>query len=206
MRIYDDRYERDRLRLHVALRFIQLEARTRTIRLWTGLSDDRIRKLYRSYLTGPLASAALTRHRGKSPQRIALFLRSARVRQEAALLASLLRLLGALPQRLPAAPAVALPSLKRAPLLCQAYESYRALLPRPLLGFEHAVFLLSALMRAEELICARCEHCQALVVLDRWSLQPARCEPCILDTHADPSGTPGLAPIAQAASLAAAAH
>ena len=30
--------------------FIRHEARTHTIRAWTGLSDDRIRKLYRSYL------------------------------------------------------------------------------------------------------------------------------------------------------------
>ena len=45
MRIHDDRYTRERLRFHVALRFIRLEARTHTIRQWTGLSDDRIRKI-----------------------------------------------------------------------------------------------------------------------------------------------------------------
>ena len=50
MRISDDRYSRDRLRLDLALRFIHLEARTHTIRAWTGLTDDRIRKLYRTYL------------------------------------------------------------------------------------------------------------------------------------------------------------
>ena len=50
MRITDDRYTRDRLRLDLALRLIGHEARTRTIRSWTGLTDDRIRKLYRSYV------------------------------------------------------------------------------------------------------------------------------------------------------------
>jgi len=50
MRISDDRYSRDRQRLDLALRFIHHEARTRTIRVWTGLTDDRIRKLYRSYV------------------------------------------------------------------------------------------------------------------------------------------------------------
>ena len=49
MRISDDRYSRDRVRLDLALRFIRHEARTQTIRAWTGLTDDRIRKLYRSY-------------------------------------------------------------------------------------------------------------------------------------------------------------
>ena len=50
MRISDDRYTRDRLRFDLALRMIHHEARTCTIRTWTGLTDDRIRKLYRTYL------------------------------------------------------------------------------------------------------------------------------------------------------------
>jgi hypothetical protein len=42
MRISEDRYSRERLCLQVALRFLEHEARTQTIRAWTGLSDDRI--------------------------------------------------------------------------------------------------------------------------------------------------------------------
>ncbi|MGO8854603.1 MAG: hypothetical protein ACLQO1_02655 [Steroidobacteraceae bacterium] len=45
MRVSDDRYTRDRQRLDLALRLIHHEARTFTIRQWTGLSDDRIRKV-----------------------------------------------------------------------------------------------------------------------------------------------------------------
>jgi hypothetical protein len=45
MRVSDDRYTRDRLRLDLAQRLIHHEARTFTIRQWTGLSDDRIRKV-----------------------------------------------------------------------------------------------------------------------------------------------------------------
>jgi hypothetical protein len=190
MRIYEDRYTRERLRFHVALRFIRLEARTQTIRHWTGLTDDRIRKLYRSYLAH--CGQSLARHRGKSPQRVAAFLRSTRLRQESSLLASLFRLLGALPALPPAAPLPALttptgqpgaaaavrPSLQRAQLLCEAYELYRALLGRPALGFEHAVFLLQALLQAEEIMAAPCPDCQALVVMDRWALHPVRCAPC----------------------------
>ncbi len=41
MRISDDRYSRERLCLDLALRF-RHEARTQTIRAWTGLTDDRI--------------------------------------------------------------------------------------------------------------------------------------------------------------------
>jgi hypothetical protein len=215
MRIYDHRYDRERLRFEIALRFIRLEARTHTIRLWTGLTDDRIRKLYRSYLLDR-DQPPLPRHRGRSPQQVRVFLRSARLRQETGLLAGLCRLLGVLPERAdaarapavagpavtaatattaPTAFALALPSLARAQLLCQAYEVYRALVGRPLLTFEHAVFLLSTLVRAEELVCNRCRDCHAVVVVDRWSLRPARCEVCGAEAgtaSADPMPTSQL--------------
>ena len=74
MRVSDDRYTRDRERLDLALRLIRHEARTYTIRQWTGLSDDRIRKLYRSYCTD-LQSAEVLRHRGKSPRQAAYALK-----------------------------------------------------------------------------------------------------------------------------------
>ena len=45
MRVSDDRYSRDLHRMDLARRMIRLEARTFTIRQWTGLSDDRIRKV-----------------------------------------------------------------------------------------------------------------------------------------------------------------
>jgi hypothetical protein len=45
MRISEDRHSRDRLSLDLALKFLRYEARTQTIRTWTGLSDDRVRKL-----------------------------------------------------------------------------------------------------------------------------------------------------------------
>jgi hypothetical protein len=65
MRISDDRYSRERLCLQVALRFLEHEARTQTIRAWTGLSDDRIRKLLvfassDSKLTGRSMSRCVT--------------------------------------------------------------------------------------------------------------------------------------------------
>lgn len=176
MRIYDDRYNRERLRFHVALRFIRLEARTQTIRRWTGLTDDRIRKLYRSYLAD--GAHPLARHRGKSPHRAAVFLRSPRARRETAWLASLCRLTGALPERRAAQGSLALPSLRRAELLCQAYETYRALVGDALLTFEHAVFLLNTLSQGAELACGHCRDCRALVVIDRWALPPALCAQC----------------------------
>jgi hypothetical protein len=180
MRIHDDRYTHERLRFHVALRFIRLEARTRTIRQWTGLSDDRIRKLHRSYLAH--SGSAVPRHRGKSPRRISAFLRSARLREESSLLASLYRLLGAVPDTpRPARGA----SLQQAQRLCDAYEMYRALIVTPALGFEHAVFLLEALSEQAELTCVPCPDCRALMVMDRWGLYAPRCAPCVLEAGGD---------------------
>ena len=185
MRISDDRYSRDRLRFDIALQFIRHEARTHTIRAWTGLSDDRIRKLYRSYLCD-CRGAPLTRHRGKSPQQVAYFMRTGRARQEAALLASLCRLLGALP--FGPAPELerSLPCLARGELLCQAYEAYRGLIPEGMISFEHAVFLVTTLVRGDELILGGCRDCSAVLIVDRWSLRAPRCPLCAAD-HAQVS-------------------
>ena len=181
MRIHDHRYNRDQRRHEVALRFIQHEARTHTIRAWTGLTDDRIRKLYRSYIRGSVApepTRAPVRHRGKSPQQPAFFTRSARARHESAALASLCRMTGALPRTL-GAQAVRDPiGLGRGELLCQAYEIYRARFATPLLSFEHAVFLLQALCRHDELVLGACRDCGAVLVTDRWSVRTPRCIVC----------------------------
>jgi hypothetical protein len=198
MRISDDRYSRDRQRFDIALQFIQHEARTHTIRAWTGLSDDRIRKLYRSYLC-ECQGTPLTRHRGKSPQLVAFFMRSARARQEAALLASLCCLLGALPPAATPELARSLPGLARGELLCQAYVAYRALIPDGLISFEHAVFLLTTLVRGDELVLGGCRDCGAALLVDRWSLRAPRCPLCAAD-HAHSAGAP---PVATATAISA---
>src|SRR6201987_1386226 len=124
MRISDDRYNRERARMELALRFLRHEARTQTIRSWTGLSDDRIRKLYRSYLSQ--ARRQLPRHRGKSPHQTAYFTRSLRLQQETAVLGGVLSLRGVRPGE-PASSPPAVPALTRGELLCQAFEAYRLL-------------------------------------------------------------------------------
>lgn len=185
MRISDDRYSRDRVRLDLALRFIRHEARTQTIRAWTGLTDDRIRKLYRSYFDRA-AGAALPRPRGRSPRRAAFFLRNPRLKQEAALIASLCLLLGALPRRAPRSgpPAVAASSggpaqgVPQGLALCEAYEAYRALIPAARISFEHLIYLFTALHRGDELRLASCAGCGAVVVTERMALKEARCPYC----------------------------
>jgi hypothetical protein len=176
MRISDNRYSRDRSRLDLALRFIRHEARTQTIRAWTGLSDDRIRKLYRSYLNEP--GFAVSRPRGKSPQQCAFFTRTPQQKDESSLLASLCSLLGALPHTAAPVNRQALANLSRGELLCQVFEVYHDLVADPHISFEHLVFLVSALAQGEELILANCEECGALTVGERISFKARRCLHC----------------------------
>jgi hypothetical protein len=176
MLISDDRYSRERLCLQLALRFLEHEARTQTIRAWTGLSDDRIRKLYCSYITR--ARRYVPRHRGKSPHQIAYFTRSLRVQQETAWLASLLSLFGAVPAQPTADATSALPSVARGELLCHAFEVYREMIPSSQISFEHTVFLATALSRGEQLRLGGCAECGSLVVTERFPIRVKRCHQC----------------------------
>jgi hypothetical protein len=183
MRISDDRYSRDRLRLDLALRFIHHEARTHTIRAWTGLTDDRIRKLYRTYLH-EAGGAAVTRHRGKSPRQAAFFTRSLRMRREAAVFASVSSLFGLItPQSI----AQTAPNVARGALLCEAFEAYLALMGESQISFEHAVFLLGALLAGDELRVAHCRDCTSVLVTDRLALRIPVCNECS-DTGRRPGG------------------
>jgi hypothetical protein len=176
MRISDDRYSRDRLRLDLALRFIHHEARTHTIRAWTGLTDDRIRKLYRTYLHEADGSG-VARHRGKSPQQAAFFTRSLRMRREAAVFASVSSLFGLIAP-LAASEAQPAPTVARGALLCEAFEAYRALVGEARISFEHAVFLLGALHTGDELRVAHCRDCRGVLVTDRLALRSPVCNDC----------------------------
>ena len=183
MRISDDRYSRDRSRLDLALQFIRHEARTHTIKTWTGLTDDRIRKLYRTYVADA-SECHVPRHRGKSPSQAAFFMRSPRMRQETALLASMLLLFDVLPAQ-PVSADAPRPdaTVPRGSLLCKAFEAYRELSPRPNISFEHTVFLATALLRGHELRINACRDCGSVVVVDRLVLRTPTCLEC-QQTHA----------------------
>ena len=176
MRISDNRYSRDRLRLDLALRFMRHEARTHTIRKWTGLSDDRIRKLHKAYLSETPGYAS--RHRGKSPGQACFFIRTPRVQQESAVLASLFCLLGVLPSPDPIDNEPPLPGVARGERLCQAFEAYLMLVPASQISFEHAVLLINELLREEEIRLGDCNQCGGLVVVDGLALKDIRCGRC----------------------------
>ncbi len=178
MRVSDDRYTRDRQRLDLALRLIRHEARTFTIRQWTGLSDDRIRKLYRSYVMND-DTDRVQRHRGKSPRQAAFFFRNAELNFQAVQLASLFVVYGLLHgSERGVESSYRVGSLESGTLLCQAYEAYLAFHAPVTISFEHAWFLLLALTRREELGVARCEACGGVRLSDLLAKRRLACGNC----------------------------
>ena len=185
MRVSDDRYTRDRERLDLALRLIRHEARTFTIRQWTGLSDDRIRKLYRSYVLASEMRARCCGIAANRRGRAAFFFRSPELYFQAAQLASLFVLYGLL-----CATALGLESryrvgsLDSGALLCQAYEAYTELHAPVRISFEHAWFLLLALARRDEIGAARCAVCGGVRLKDLLAKRRSACANC------EPPGAP----------------
>ena len=88
MRLTDDRYAAERSQFELALRMIGHEARTRTIRECTALSDDRIRKLYSTYFRDT-GRTQIQRRRGKSPRQVTRFVKNAENQLQATMLVTL---------------------------------------------------------------------------------------------------------------------
>jgi len=175
MRVSDDRYDRDRLRFDLALRMVRHGARTRTICGWTGLTDDRLRKLCRAYPV-PRCPRRNHRLRAKLPHHASCFLRSSMLGFEASTLGSLYYLLGLIPaDARPDGGVVTLHTLRRCETFCDAYEIYLSLYPPARLSFDQAWFLLGALARREGIKLTPCGRCGRLYLTDTACIDFARC-------------------------------
>lgn len=177
MRATDDRYRGEQGRFDLAVRMIGHEARTGTIRYWTGLSDDRIRKLYTSYFK--FNDGAVRRRRGKSPTLVAPLVDSPLRTLESGVLTNLLAINGL----------CAIDGMTRPPLrnnirlghrFCECYETYRGLVANPSFSFEWCWNLLVSIRRGEELGLMRCETCRTCYVYDLLAIPGASCPVCVL--------------------------
>ncbi len=179
MDLENDSYSNERSRNDLALRMIRHEARTCTIRECTGLSDDRIRRLYKSY-AHELSETPVRRHRGKSPRQVTFFVRNTRTQFESSLLASAFAAFGLLQ------PAGTQPSIESDDPLdygrrfCDAYETHQQLLNTQTLSFEHAWFLLRLLNHSGDLRAVRCRHCDSYYLKDKFNLCRHSCPTCRL--------------------------
>jgi Flagellar transcriptional activator (FlhC) len=176
MRITDDRYHRDRERHDLALRMIHHEARTCTIRSCTGLSDDRIRKLYKTYVS-KRHSASIKRRRGKSPRQIGYFTRNLTTHVESSILGALYVQFDLLS---PADGTRSLyaRSIRAAQTFCDAYETHCQFHHDAHISFEHAWFLLESLRGRRELQMLRCMHCDGTFVDEAVACAQRPCPIC----------------------------
>lgn len=177
MRATDQRYAGERDRFDLTIRMIGHEARTGTIRLCTGFTEDRIRKIYASYFS---REAGVGRRRGKSPSQIGPFISSARRQGEASLLAGLFLLTGVM--RLDQGGRELLAGGPPSPVLgfslCEAFVAHLVLHPEPLLSFEWAWNLYGCLVSRRELRLAWCRLCEGSYVQDAYALDYAHCPFC----------------------------
>jgi hypothetical protein len=185
MHISNERYFHERQRHDLALRMISHEARTCTIRSCTGLTDDRIRRLYKTYASH-MPSAPVRRRRGKSPRQVAFFVRNARAQLESSMLASVFATFGLWRAQsnvqLESSPLGSIPigSIEHGRLFCDAYETHRQLLRNADISFEHAWFLLQLLSRNADLHAVRCRHCDSQYLRDRVNMCRRACPVCVL--------------------------
>jgi hypothetical protein len=185
MRVSNDRYSRDLRSIELARRMLVHEARTQTICAWTGLTSDRVRNLARSHGSGETLREA-QRHRGPSPSRLSTLLSTVRMRNEAAAVAGLCRVLQVLPEEAAPNARVALPSLTRGERLLGAFELFRGVVPQARLTLEQLVLLILTVAEGDSWGIDHCTRCHATILIDRLGVAPRR-----LCTHCTPREAPG---------------
>jgi len=184
MRLTDDRYAAERSQFELALRMIRHEARTRTIRECTGLSDDRIRKLYATYFRNS-GGQDIRRRRGKSPRQITRFVKNAENQLQSTTLVALYcsGLLLRIDRNNGVSPCWPRPDVEFGHRVCRAYETYLLLHDKPRLSFEWAWNLLQSISYNDELYLAVCAQCRARYVQDAYALDHKTCPACEIEAQ-----------------------
>lgn len=184
MRLTDDRYAAERSQFELALRMIGHEARTRTIRECTALSDDRIRKLYSTYFRDS-GRTQIQRRRGKSPRQVTRFVKNAENQLQATILVTLFcsGLLLRVDKDNNVSACWPRPDVEFGHRLCRAFETYLLLHDAPKLSFEWAWNLLQSISYNDELYLAQCKPCKSLYVQDAYALDYKTCPTCEIIAH-----------------------
>lgn len=183
MRLTDDRYATERSQFELALRMIRHEARTHTIKECTGLSDDRIRKLYTTYFRDS-GNTAVKRRRGKSPRQVTRYVKNPENQMQATTLVALFStsLLLRIDDKDRVHACWPRPDVEFGHRLCRAYETYLLLQEGARLNFEWAWNLLHCIACNDELYLAICAACEARYVQDAYALDHKTCPACAVQT------------------------
>jgi Flagellar transcriptional activator (FlhC) len=175
MQISNDRYFRERQRHDLALRMIRHEARTCTIKACTGLTDDRIRRLCKTYEIHE-TTVPMRRRRGKAPRQLAFFTRNFQLQFESTCLISVFCGFGLLKGGEHHGSEML--SLEYGSLFCDAFETHRQLARTSTITFEHAWFLLQQLNDGRTLALIRCRQCHGQFLRDPVNAAGSACPTC----------------------------
>jgi hypothetical protein len=181
MRLTDDRYATERSQFDLALRMIRHEARTRTIRECTGLSDDRIRKAYSTYFRNS-GRTDIKRRRGKSPRQVQRYVKNPTNQLQATTLVSLFcaSYLIRIDDQCHVHACWPRPDVEFGHRLCRAYETYLQLHDDAKLNFEWAWNLLQCISYNDELYLAVCSGCDSRYVQDAYAIDDKTCPTCAI--------------------------
>jgi hypothetical protein len=177
--VTDDRLGGYFRRYQLALRMMTHGARSQTVCDWSGLTRDQLVTQRQRWGFDPDE-----RRRGPAPTALHVFFKSKRHRSEAALFASMCRIVGAISARSGQAEMKRLPNLENGELLCEALEAFREWRPQAELEFEHAVLLASGVVQGENITLGHCSDCNAATLSDGSGRVYTNCG------HCQPPATP----------------
>ncbi|MEP7245431.1 MAG: hypothetical protein ABI885_17395 [Gammaproteobacteria bacterium] len=175
MRVTEDRYSRELRRAQLAQRMILHGVRTLSIRTWTGVSAERVRKFCHSQ---ELIPEGMPRHRGPPPTRFFNFVRSPRLRSEASAIGGLAYALSVLPRRPVRDARRVLPSIERGERLCETFELYREVVHDSRLSMDQFILLIISLAEGNSIALDHCTNCHAALLVDRLSVARKLCPAC----------------------------
>lgn len=175
MRVSEDRYSQDLRRLNIAQRLIRHEVRTQWICALTGLSEDRVRRLFHAY---GRSQGSVRRHRGPAPLRVAAFVKSSALRAEASAIGGLARVLEVVPLPATAGGRLDRFGIEGAERLCRLFEVYRQVAPDSRFTMDQLIRLVIALTDKREFEIGHCRNCHGALLVDRLGDARRVCPAC----------------------------
>lgn len=172
MRVSENRYSRDLRKLNLAKRCIELGLRTYWILLFTGMTEDQLRNLLRSYFGGPV----MQRHRGNPPTSFSKLFRPT-YRGEASALAGMVKVLRLVPETAVRSVRDLLPDIGWGERLCEVFELFHLAAPGAVMSMDLMMLIVSALAEGR-LTLGRCMKCQGVILVDPLANRRPVCEAC----------------------------
>lgn len=171
-RVTSGSFDRELRRRQLAQRLVVHQARTQTVFLLTGLSRHQLATMrQRCHITQEM------RHRGPPPTSYGVFRTTLRMREEAAVLAVLWKLIGDVEMQKSGSRERTF-SVELGERLCDVIEAYLACVPDGELEFEHLVLLMRGLDDGDAIALSTCEKCTAVVLLDLLGTRRHLCSHC----------------------------